>query len=51
LREIGCRQIELIRFRLVSSRFFAICDHDKVLSERLAAFVKQWGDRIKSYAL
>jgi hypothetical protein len=51
LREIGCRQIELIRFRLVSSRFFVICDHDKVLSERLAAFVKQWGDRIKSYAL
>ena len=51
LREIGCRQIELIRFRLVSSRFFVICDHNEVLSERLAAFVKQWGDRIKSYAL
>ena len=51
MRQVGCDRMELVRFRLVSSRFYVICDHDEVLSERLAAFVRKWGGRVRSYPL
>jgi hypothetical protein len=49
LQSLGCSRIELIRFRLVSSRFFVVCDHDSAISERIALFARKWGNWIKTY--
>lgn len=49
LQSLGCRRIELIRFRLVTSRFFVVADHDGAMSERIALFARKWGKWIKTY--
>ena len=49
LKSLGCRRIELIRFRLVSSRFFVVADHDVAISERIASFSRKWGNWIQTY--
>jgi hypothetical protein len=49
LQSLGCRRIELIRFRLVSSRFFVVADHDGVISERIQLFSRKWGNWIQTY--
>jgi hypothetical protein len=49
LQSLGCRRIELIRFRLVSSRFFVVADHDVAISQRIAAFSRKWGNWIQTY--
>jgi len=49
VRSLGCSPIEIVRLRLVSSRFYVIADHDSAMSELLSTFVKKWGDRIKCY--
>jgi len=49
LQSLGCRPIELIRFRLVSSRFYVIADHDETMSERIAGFARKWGNWVKTY--
>jgi hypothetical protein len=50
LQALGCRRIELIRFRLVSSRFYVVADHDLAMSDRIASFARKWGDWVKTYA-
>jgi hypothetical protein len=49
LRSLGCEPIEIVRFRLVSSQFCAIADHDQTISERIATFSRKWGDWVESY--
>jgi predicted SpoU family rRNA methylase len=51
MRSLGCDPIEIIRLRLVASRFYIIADHDATMSESIAAFVRRWGDRIRSYSV
>jgi hypothetical protein len=43
--QAGWSPVELVRFRLFSSRFYVIAGHDSAVSERLAEFVNKWGDR------
>ena len=49
LRSLGCKPIEIVRFRLVSSQFCAIADHDQTISDRIAAFSKKWGNWVDTY--
>jgi hypothetical protein len=49
LQSLGCYRIELIRFRLVSSRFIVVADHDNGMSERIALFARKWGDWVQTY--
>ena len=49
LKLLGCHRIELIRFRLISSRFFVVADHDAAISERIASFSRKWGSWIQTY--
>jgi hypothetical protein len=51
MRSLGCDPIEIIRLRLVTSRFYVIADHDLAMSELIATFVRKWGDRTKSYSV
>jgi len=51
MRSIGCDPVEIIRLRLVTSRFYVIADHDSGMAELIAAFVRRWGDRVKSYSV
>ncbi len=50
LQSLGCHPIELIRFRLVSSRFYIVADHDGAVSERIASFARKWGNWVRTYA-
>jgi hypothetical protein len=49
LQSLGCHRIELIRFRLVASRFYVVADHDNAMSERIASFSRKWGKWVKTY--
>jgi len=49
MRSLGCDPIEIIRLRLVASRFYVIVDHDLAMTDLIATFVRKWGDRVKSY--
>ena len=49
LWSIGCKRIELIRFRLIASRFYVVTDHDEATAERIKEFAKKWGNWIKTY--
>ena len=49
LRSLGCKRIDLIRFRLVVSRFYAVTDHDETRSERIAEFARKWGKWVDVY--
>ena len=49
MRAIGCDPIEIIRLRLVASRFYVIVDHDSAMTELIATFVRKWGNWVKSY--
>ena len=51
MRSLGCEPVEIIRLRLVTSRFYIIADHDSALSESIAIFARKWGDRIRSYSV
>jgi hypothetical protein len=51
LQSLGCHRVELVRFRLVSSRFYVVADHDLAMSERIASFSRKWGNWVKTYAL
>lgn len=51
MRSLGCDPVEIIRLRLVTSRFYVIADHDTAMAELIATFVRKWGDRIKSYSV
>jgi hypothetical protein len=51
MRSLGCDPIEIIRLRLVTSRFYVIADHDGAMTDLIAAFVRKWGDRVKSYSV
>jgi hypothetical protein len=51
MRSLGCNPVEIIRLRLVTSRFYVIADHDAATTELIATFVRKWGDRIKSYSV
>ena len=50
MQALGCRRIELIRFRLVSSRFYIVADHDVAVSGRIEAFSRKWGNWVSTYA-
>lgn len=50
LQALGCQRVELIRFRLVSSRFYVVADHDLAMSERIASFSRKWGNWVNTYA-
>jgi hypothetical protein len=49
LWSIGCRRIELVRFRLVASRFCIVTDHDDAMAERIADFARKWGKWVTMY--
>ena len=49
LQSLGCDRIELVRFRLVSSRFYVIADHDNDISDRIAVFARKWGNWVRTY--
>lgn len=51
MRSLGCDPVEIIRLRLVTSRFYVIVDHDSAITELIATFVRKWGDRVKSYSV
>jgi hypothetical protein len=51
MRSVGCDPVEIIRLRLVTSRFYVVADHDPAMTELIATFVKKWGDRIRSYSV
>jgi len=51
MRSLGCNPVEIIRLRLVTSRFYVIADHDSLMTELIAAFARRWGDRVKSYSV
>ena len=51
MRSLGCDPVEIVRLRLVASRFYIIADHDAAMSESIAIFVRRWGDRIRSYSV
>lgn len=51
MRSVGCDTVEIIRLRLVASRFYVIADHDSTITELIATFVRKWGDRAKSYSV
>lgn len=51
MRSLGCDPVEIIRLRLVTSRFYVIADHDSAMAELIATFARKWGDRIKSYSV
>jgi hypothetical protein len=45
----GCKRIELVRFRLVASRFCLVTDHDKERGMRIGDFARKWGKWAKMY--
>jgi hypothetical protein len=49
IRELGCERVELIRLRPYSSRFYILADHNDLISQRLAEFVKCWKDLVEVY--
>jgi hypothetical protein len=49
MQSLGCDRIELVRLRLVLSRFYVVADHDDDMSERIAAFARKWGNWVKTY--
>jgi hypothetical protein len=49
MRSLGCDPVEVIRLRLVTSRYYVILDHDQAMTELIAAFVRKWGNWVKSY--
>jgi len=51
IRSLGCDPVEIIRLRLVTSRFYVIADHNAALTDLIAIFVRKWGDRVKSYSV
>jgi len=51
MRSVGCDPVEIIRLRLVTSRFYVIADHDAAITELIATFVRKWGDRARSYSV
>ena len=51
LWSIGCKRIELVRFRLVASRFYVVTDHDDARAERIAGLARKWGKWVKMYRL
>ena len=51
MRSLGCDAVEIIRMRLVTSRFYIIADHNAAMTELIATFVRRWGDRVKSYSV
>ncbi len=51
MRSLGCDPVEIVRLRLVTSRFYIIADHNSAMTELIATFVRRWGDRIKAYSV
>jgi hypothetical protein len=49
MRSLGCKRVDLIRFRLFMSRLFVVVDHDEAMSEQISAFADRWGDWVMSY--
>lgn len=51
MRSVGCDPVEIIRLRLVASRFYIIADHDSTITGLISTFARRWGDRAKSYSV
>jgi hypothetical protein len=49
LWSVGCRRIEVVRFRLVASRLYVVTDHDEGRAERIAGLARKWGKWIETY--
>ena len=49
MRSVGCGRVEVVRLRLVLSRFYVVSDHDERISDRIAAFARKWGNRAATY--
>jgi hypothetical protein len=41
LRSLGCKRIEVVRVRLVTSRFYVVTDHDEAMFGRIAEFARK----------
>ena len=50
LWSLGCRRIEIVRVRLVTSRFYVVTDHDEAMVARIAEFARKWGNWVKTYS-
>jgi hypothetical protein len=50
MQSLGCRRIELIRFRFASPRFYLVFDHDAAVSEKIQVFSRRWGKWVSTYA-
>ncbi len=51
MRSLGCDPVEIIRFRLVTSCYYVISDHDPAMAELIAAFVRRWGNWVRWYPI
>ena len=49
MKSLGCDVVEIVRLRLGTSCFYVILDHDAVMSELTATFVRKWGNWAQSY--
>jgi hypothetical protein len=49
LWSIGCKRIEVVRFRLIASRFYVVTDHDEATAGRIAEFARKWGKWVEMY--
>jgi len=49
LWSIGCKRIEVVRFRLIASRFYVVTDHDEATAGRIAEFSRKWGKWVEMY--
>jgi hypothetical protein len=49
MKSLGCESVEIVRLRLVAPYLFVILDQDEIMSDVTSAFVKRWGNWVKSY--
>jgi hypothetical protein len=49
LWSVGCKRIEVVRFRLIASRFYVVTDHDEATAGRIAEFARKWGKWVEMY--
>jgi hypothetical protein len=49
VKNAGWSPVELIRFRLFSSRFYIIAGPDSVMRRSIQEFAKRWGDRVEHF--
>jgi hypothetical protein len=49
LRSVGCRRVEVVRFRLITPRLYVVTDHDGGGADRIMELARKWGRWIETY--